>query len=114
MHETSIAENMLRQINIEAEKQNARPIAVKISCGILNAINDEVLGFAFEAITKGTLCEGIKLAVEHKPLMAKCNKCNKNYEVEFSNPVCPVCQIEDFELLPDAPLILEEIEFQTE
>ncbi len=34
--------------------------------------------------------------------------------VELSLPECPKCGGDDFELQPDAPLILEEIEFQTE
>ena len=68
MHETMIAESLLATISEEAAKQNAKPICAKISCGIFNAISDEILCFAFEAIAKGTLCEGMKLQIEHKSL----------------------------------------------
>ncbi len=37
----------------------------------------------------------------------------KKKEVRGS-PKCPKCGSEDFDLLPDAPLLLEQIEFQTE
>ena len=114
MHEMTVAQNLLAQITNESVKQNAIPISAKISCGKLNAVNDEVLRFAFEAIAKGTLCRDVKLEIEHKPLQAKCNVCNQIFNVEFSKPQCKKCECEDFELLPDAPLILEEIEFQTE
>ena len=30
------------------------------------------------------------------------------------DPACPACEIGAFELLPDAPLIIEEISFQTD
>ena len=82
MHETMIAQSLLAAILEEAKKQGAKPINAKISCGMLNTVNDEILCFAFEAAAKGTPCEGVKLEIEHKTK-------------------------------PDAPLLLEEIEFET-
>ena len=114
MHEMMVAQNLLVQITDEAIKQNAIPVAAKISCGKLNAVNDEVLRFAFEAIAKDTLCRDVKLEIEHKALQAKCKDCNQIFNVVFSKPQCKICESGDFELLPDAPLMLEEIEFETE
>ena len=114
MHETMVAESLLATISTEAAKQNAKPVNAKISCGMLNAINDEILCFAFEAIAKGTPCEGMKLEIEHKPMQGQCKSCNENFDVELSHPRCSKCSGEDFELLPDAPLLLEEIELQME
>ncbi len=114
MHETMVAQSLLAQITNEAEKQNAKPVAAKISCGKLNAVNDEILRFAFEVIAKDTLCQGVKLEIEHKSLQAKCKNCNQNFQIEFSKPQCKKCGSEEFNLLPDAPLMLEEIEFQME
>ncbi|MBN2182500.1 MAG: hydrogenase maturation nickel metallochaperone HypA [Sedimentisphaerales bacterium] len=114
MHETMIAQNLLAQITEAAKAQNAKPVAAKISCGKLNAINDEVLLFAFEAIAKDTLCRYVKLQIEHKPLRAKCKTCSHVFSIEFSKPQCEKCDSDQFELLPDAPLMLEEIELETE
>jgi hydrogenase nickel incorporation protein HypA/HybF len=83
-----------------------------MSCGELNAINDEVLSSAFEAIAQGTPCEGTKLQIEHKPLEAKCTTCGRTFAVDFSNVKCPDCGGGDFDLLPDVPLLVEEIEFE--
>ena len=114
MHETMVAQSLMEIIAEQAEKNNAKPVAAKISCGMLNPVSDEILRFAFEAISKDTPCEGVKLQVEHKPIRARCKNCDRNFDVELSLPECPKCGGADFELLPDAPLILEEIEFQTE
>jgi hydrogenase nickel incorporation protein HypA/HybF len=114
MHEMMVAESLLATISAEAAKQNAKPANARISCGTLNAINDEVLCFAFEAIAKGTPCEDMKLKIEHKPMQGRCKRCNESFDIELSNPGCPKCNGEDFELLPDAPLLLEEIELETE
>lgn len=114
MHEAVVAQNLLEVMTLEARKHDAKPVAAKISCGELNAINDEVLSFAFEAIAKGTVCEGMTLCVEHRPIQARCNKCEEVFALRVSEARCPHCGSEDFELLPDAPLMLEEIEFDKE
>lgn len=114
MHEAFVAKNLLAVILEEAAKHNSKPLAAKISYGKLYVINDESLCFAFEALSKGTLCEGVKLEIEHKPILGRCKNCNQSFDVEFSSQRCPKCGGENFELLPDAPLVLEEIEFQEE
>ncbi len=114
MHEATVAQSVIMAISAEAKKQNARPVAARISCGVFNGVNDEVLRFAFEAIGKGTICEGVKLDIEQKPIQARCKKCDSIFTFELHEPGCPKCRGDDFELLPDAPLLLEEIEFEEE
>ncbi|MCK4752768.1 MAG: hydrogenase maturation nickel metallochaperone HypA [Planctomycetes bacterium] len=114
MHETMVAQSLLEMISAEAAKRNARPIGAKISCGMLNPVNDEILSFAFGAIAKSTVCEDLKLEIEHKPMNGQCKNCDSTFELELSHLVCPKCDGKDFELLPNEPLTLEEIEFQTE
>ena len=43
MHETAVAQSLVEVITEEAGKRHARPIRATISCGELNAINDDVL-----------------------------------------------------------------------
>jgi len=114
MHEMMVAESLIKIISDEAAKHNARPVGAKISCGTLNPVNDEALRFAFEAIGKDTPCENLKIQIEHKPITANCRNCGEVFDVELSHPACPKCGGESFALLPDAPLLLEEIDFETE
>lgn len=114
MHETVVAQGLIEAILQEAGKQDARPTRAKMSCGQLNGVNDEVLRFAFEAIAEGTPCEGMALEIEHIPMRATCNACRCTFPVVVSDARCPSCSADDFELLPDAPLVLDEIEFEKE
>jgi hydrogenase nickel incorporation protein HypA/HybF len=114
MHEAMVAQSLLTAISTEAKKYDAKPIAATISCGTLYVINDEALSFAFEVLAKGTPCENVKLEIQHKPLQGRCRKCDSAFEFEITAPVCTNCRSDDFELLPDAPLTLEEIEFESE
>jgi hydrogenase nickel incorporation protein HypA/HybF len=107
-----VARSILSAILAQAAKLNAKPISAKISCGQLNPINDEVLNFAFEVVVKGTVCERMKLEVVHIPLKATCKRCGKKFDFDIYSPACANCESEDFEIGPDAPLLLEEIEFE--
>jgi hydrogenase nickel incorporation protein HypA/HybF len=112
MHEMMVADSLLQILLHECEGRPGRPVLARISCGQLNPINQEVLAFALEAIAQGTLCEGIHLEVDQKPLQAQCRACNQVYGVGEDLPLCPGCGSSDFGLLPDAPLTLETIEFE--
>lgn len=112
MHEMAIAQSLVEMISDEANIRRARPVRAKVSCGELAAVSDEALSFAFEAVARGTPCEGMQLQIEHKPLQALCKICDGAFTIDLCGPQCPNCGGEDFELLPDAPLLLEEVEFE--
>jgi hydrogenase nickel incorporation protein HypA/HybF len=114
MHETVVAQNMIDVVLQEAQKHQKKPVRITVSCGQLNALNDEVFGFAFEVVGKGTLCEGVQIDIEHKPLQGQCRDCHKIFDLDIDHALCSACQSDVFQLLPDAPLILEEIEFLEE
>ena len=112
MHETIVAQNIFKAIEVEAKKYNAKPVSAKISCGQFNPINDEVLNFAFEIAASGSICEGMKLDIVHIALSATCSKCEKSFDFEINSPMCPHCESIEFKLEADAPLLLEEIELE--
>ena len=112
MHETAVAESILNTIIENAEQIDAKPVSAIISCGQFNALNDEVMGFAFETAAAGTVCEGMKLQIKHIPLRATCKKCHTTFEFDVYKPACSQCDSEAFDFEPDAPLLLETIEFE--
>ena len=114
MHETVLATQIYKLLLAETAKYPQKPITAKISCGAFAAVNDELLSEAFDAVIKGTGIEHLKLKIEHKPLQGLCGKCKQKFNLDLSNLKCSFCGCEDFQLLPDAPVMLEEIEFETE
>lgn len=114
MHEVAIAESILHTIRVEAKKRNSKPTVVRISCGTFNAVNEEMLRFAFEAAAKDTICEGVEIVVEKKAIKARCRHCGSESVFDVMSPLCKECSSGDIEILPDAPLVLEEIDFKTE
>lgn len=113
MHETAVAESIVQTIiQQSALHQNAKPISARISCGQFNRLHDETMQQAFAAASAGTCCEGMRLVIRHIPLRAICCGCRAEFEYDIKNPFCPKCKSEHYEFLPDAPLLLEEIEFE--
>ncbi|MHC4773579.1 MAG: hydrogenase maturation nickel metallochaperone HypA [Planctomycetota bacterium] len=111
MHETAVAESILHTIIEQAKQVDAKPISAMISCGQFNALNDEVMGFAFDTAAAGTVCEGMTLEIKHIPLQAKCKQCETIFEFDVYKPACSQCDSTEFDFQPDAPLLLETIEF---
>jgi len=112
MHEMMAAQSILETILEQAKKISARPVRVVISCGQFNALNDEAMRFAFETASDGTLCQGMRLEIKHIPLRAKCQACGVVFAFDIYSSHCPECKAGDFDFEPDAPLLLEEIEFE--
>jgi hydrogenase nickel incorporation protein HypA/HybF len=112
MHEAMVTENILRTILAQTKKKTGRVTRVVISCGQISALNDEAMQFAFEAVAAGTICQGAKLEIKHIPLKGVCRNCSNEFELDLYNPQCPKCGKSDFSIGDDAPLLLEEIEFE--
>ncbi len=112
MHETAVAESILQTILEQADKVHAAPTLAVISCGQFNALNDEVMRFAFDSAAAGTVCEGMQLQIKHIPLRATCKKCQTTFVFDIYKPACSRCDSAEFAFEPDAPLLLETIEFE--
>lgn len=91
MHELSIAENMLEIIeSYRAERGFARCSSLAVRIGLLSAVDEEALRFAFEALAEGGPHEGAVLEVEKTYPQAKCT-CGCSFEVTDLFYTCPEC-----------------------
>jgi hydrogenase nickel incorporation protein HypA/HybF len=114
MHESVVAQSIFETISSHSREQNAKPVSARITSGTFNAVNPELLKEAFVAIARDTICEGVELKIEKKSLQGKCLNCQKTFDYDIATGKCSECDSEQVNLLPDPPLILEEIEFETE
>ena len=91
MHELSIAENMLEIIESHrAEKGFKRCNSLTVRIGLLSAVDEQALRFAFEALTEGGPHQGAVLEVEKTFPQAKCS-CGCSFEVTDLLYTCPRC-----------------------
>jgi len=65
MHEIGIANSILEAVGTEMRPYgDARPIKVTVKVGAMSGVDRDSLSFCFQAITRGTLFEGLTLAIE--------------------------------------------------
>jgi hydrogenase nickel incorporation protein HypA/HybF len=92
MHEVGIASSILECVAAEAQRRpDIQVIAVGVRIGELSNVDKDALDFAFEALTRETPFENLKLQVEWCPRRQKCITCAEEYNVKDLELACPKC-----------------------
>lgn len=92
MHEIGIASSILESVAAEAQRRpDAKIMAVGIRIGELSNVDKDALDFAFEALTRDTPLEHLKLEIEWCPQRQKCLTCSEEFPVHNYELACPKC-----------------------
>jgi hydrogenase nickel incorporation protein HypA/HybF len=92
LHEIGIASSIIESIEREANRRpEARFTAVGVRIGELSNVDRDALAFAFEALTRGTFLEHLRLEIEWCPRRQKCLACGEEFAVKEFELTCPKC-----------------------
>jgi hydrogenase nickel incorporation protein HypA/HybF len=94
MNELSIAHDLLKDLQAQSERHGVSRVSrVHVRIGSLRTVVPEVLTFAFEEASQGTVAEGAELRIGVVPAKGRCDKCNADFQVDMdaSTPACPQC-----------------------
>ncbi|HIQ39102.1 MAG TPA: hydrogenase maturation nickel metallochaperone HypA [Methanothermococcus okinawensis] len=98
MHELSYATSMLNTILDTVKNYNFKNVKrvskINLEIGELTFINVEQLKFAFEVISKSTICEGAEIEVKFIKPYIICNHCGYRGELDVVDDFivsCPKC-----------------------
>ncbi len=92
MHEIGIASSILETVDAEAHRRpGEKIIAVGLRIGELSSIDCDALTFAFEALTRETPWENLKVEIEWCPRRQKCSGCEEEFAVVEYEIACPKC-----------------------
>jgi hydrogenase nickel incorporation protein HypA/HybF len=92
VHEVGIAASILESVETEARRRpDARFAAVGVRIGELSNVDQDALSFAFEALTRKTSLENLRLEVEWCPRRQKCLGCGEEFGVKEFDLSCPKC-----------------------
>jgi hydrogenase nickel incorporation protein HypA/HybF len=92
VHEIGIASSILECVAAEAQRRpEVRVLAVGVRIGELSNVDKDALDFAFEALTRQTPFEHLKLEVEWCPRRQKCLACAEEFAVHDLELACPKC-----------------------
>lgn len=110
MHERSLAAALLKQVETHAAAHGAlRVEEVCVQLGPLAGVEPLLLGTAFEQLAAGSIAAGAILRLHEVPLVARCQDCDREFEVEGFRFHCPTCSSSRTQLIQGDAVILESI-----
>lgn len=111
MHEMGIMAGVLQTVTASAAQAGAtRVTSVKLSIGQMTEAIEDVLVFAWEALSEGTICEGSKLEVNMIAPRSRCPECGAEFEHDRFHRACPSCDNALTELIAGREMQLDSIE----
>ena len=110
MHELSICQNMIKQVDAIARKHGSKSVQlIKLQIGPLSGIDATSLKHSFPIASIGTVAEGAELSVEQLPINIRCLNCGKESQVEINRLVCHHCHHTDTQLLSGDEMLLQSV-----
>ncbi len=92
MHELTLCESTLQIIETQARQHKVNKVtALWLEIGALSCIEEDAFRFSFDLVCRGTVADGCKLHIIHKPATAWCWDCSKSVEVHKHAESCPFC-----------------------
>jgi hydrogenase nickel incorporation protein HypA/HybF len=92
LHEIGIATSILETVDAEARRRPGEKItAVGLRIGELSSVDRDALAFAFEALTRETPWENLKVEIEWCLRRQKCLGCGEEFSVDGFDLACPKC-----------------------
>jgi hydrogenase nickel incorporation protein HypA/HybF len=116
MHEVSIVEALVEQVESEVRRAGHAGRVVRLSVGIgrLSGVNADSFRFAFEMIAPDTSLAGARLEIDLRPAFCRCSVCDALTPIEDLVPQCPACGSPQIRFEGGRELMLDSIEIEEE
>ena len=111
MHELSVCEALLRQVEAIAKQHQAKTVtAIKLQLGLLCGVEADLLQQAFTIARAGTFAEQAELQIEIVPVRARCQLCGAESEVSPQYLVCKSCGDWHVQVVSGEEMLLARVE----
>ncbi len=92
MHEVGIAVSILETLDVEAGRRpDSQIIAVGLRIGELSNIDKDALMFAFDALTRNSPWQDLRIEIDWRERRQKCLACGEEFPVKNYQLECPKC-----------------------
>lgn len=111
MHELSVCQALVRQIEIIAEEQHAVDVrTVFLRIGPLSGIEPVLLAQAYPLASAGSVAANAKLRIETAAVRVRCQRCHAETDVMPNRLVCGQCGHWHTQLIGGDEMLLIRIE----
>lgn len=113
MHELSICQSLINQVERIALERNAQCVtSIIIGMGPLSGVEAELLKNAYPIVSAGTVAEHAELIIEYLPILVKCNQCGSETDALPNKLVCKECGDWRTTLVSGDELLLMSVELE--
>ena len=106
MHEASLVQALLRQVDaLAAEQGGGRVTEIDVEVGPLSNVEPQLLTEAFDRL-RGGVSAAARLVVAAVGLACRCRACRAEYVVAVAEFVCPACAARDVEVVAGDGVVL--------
>jgi hydrogenase nickel incorporation protein HypA/HybF len=113
MHEFSVAQALVEQMESIARNQNAQSVtSFRVRIGPLSGVVPDLLANAFTIAACGSAAEHATMELVDAPVRVRCQTCGAESEAALNRLLCGSCGDWHTQLLSGDELILESVELQ--
>lgn len=114
MHEMSIVQALLEQVQLEVEKSGhtGRVSSLQLVIGRLSGVHVDAIRLAFDLLSPESIAQGAELVIDEPHALLCCRQCDRQTPVEQLHADCPACGSADVTIDGGQDLILQSIELE--
>lgn len=111
MHELSVCQGLLTQVEAIALQHQARGVAsITLHVGPLSGVEPDLLQHAFPVARAGTIAAAANLVIERLPIRVRCEQCGAETDAVANRLLCGACGDWHTQLISGDELILASVE----
>ena len=114
MHEMSIVQALLEQVQLEIEESGhrGRVVSLHLAIGRLSGVHVDAFRLAFELLSPDSIAHDAKLAIEEPHALLSCRECDQEAPIEELSASCPNCGSANVSIRGGQELVLQSIELE--
>jgi len=113
MHELSLCQALLRQVDEIARRESAKRVTrIILQVGPLSGVVPELLQRAFTIARTGSVAERAELVIEEQPVRVRCTLCGAESAVSQNRLLCRECGDYRTQLIGGDELLLKSLELK--
>ncbi len=114
MHELSVCQALLRQVETIAQEHEACGVdKIVLRIGPLAGVEPKLLQDAFPIARAGTVADGAELVIESLPLRVRCDSCGAESDAAPNRLLCGACGDWHTRVISGDEMLLASVELLT-
>jgi len=113
MHEYSVVQSLLEQIENIAQENDAKKVTkIVTKIGVLSGIEVHLLEVAFNTFKEKTIADGAEFVINVQAITIECAECQTVTELEAVEYCCPHCQSDKIKVIDGEDMYLMSVEME--